>query len=409
MKPCKRVGLDICWRCTWRCVHCFYANGYSNDKGKLGDSYDVPLHELLAKVDKARARGIDHMVAVGWGEPALAKNLKALLLACKDRGMTTSIITNGVQPISHYAKMYFEWGLDHLHISSHGFGETLNKIAMRDDAGEKQLKLKEWLYKEELPFRTNFTMQQINYKEMPETLVRDTELGAFHVVMLGFLPHYNWSDPQNTARVGVHPNLLRPYIEETSRRLTELNQLFTIRYHPFCHLDSKYWKHIVNTKYVNFDPYEWNYELQADNIPALWNASCKMGAGTRTQDPCNRCELSRHCGGWNVKNVNGINMQGEEECKLTAINTSPEEYRKVWKLDGGIHDMNPVNHLDGVTPSFVKDSRRQGKTNPFASTTSPIIEEIEETFHSHEHTPSLQEEDKPNPFSLKLIESNWRD
>lgn len=398
MKPCRRVGIDNTWRCLWRCTHCFYANGYTNETGGLGTNWDESLDVMLAKIDKARARGIDHMVAVGYGEPSTAKNLKQLLLACKDRGLTTSIITNGIQPISHYAKMYYEWGLDHLHISSHGFGDTLNEIAQRPDAAEKQLKLKEWLCAKQLPYRTNFTMQQINYKEMPETLIRDTELGAFHVVMLGFLPHYNWSDPQKTKDVGVHPTLLRPYIEETSRRLEEVNQLFTIRYHPFCHLDSKYWKYIVNTKYVNFDVWEWNYELQADDIPALWRAACKMGEGTRTTDPCNKCQAAKHCGGWNVKNVNGINASGNP-VKLTAINNSPEEYKKVWNTDGGIHDMNPVNHLDGITPDFVPDSRRtMNKTSPIIDMS--ILEEsvIEEHYHPESNT-----KEPDGPYSLKVV------
>lgn len=354
MKPCRRVGLDVTWRCNWRCLHCFYRWG-GNEHGELGTPYDVPMETLLAKVDKARLRGIDHVVLEGWGEPTLLPSLGELLLACRDRGMTTSIITNGVQPVSHYAKMYYEWGLDHLHVSSHGFGHTLASVADRKDAGERQLKTKEWLSREQLPWRTNFTMQEANYRDMADTLERDADFGSFHSVMLGFLPHYEWGDPKKTAEVGVHPELLRPHVEEAARRMTRRGQLFTIRYHPFCHLDPVFWKHVVNTRYVLFDPWEWNYSLQADDVPALWRDAMKMGEGNRTTDPCNRCTALRHCGGWNKRNVAGVG------CTLTAIDPAsvPEEYVATWNVDGGLHDLNPVNHLDGVTPPWVADCRRR--------------------------------------------------
>ncbi len=269
----------------------------------------------------------------------------------------------------------------------------MNQIAARPDAAAKQLRLKEWLQKEQLPFRTNLTMQQANYQQMPEALCRDADLGAFHVVMLGFLPHYEWGDPKKTAEVGVHPELLRPYIEETCRLMTERNQLFTIRYHPLCHLDPAYWKHVVNTKYVLFDPFEWTYSLQADNIPALWKDALKMGEGTRTTDPCNSCSALRHCGGWNKRNVDGVG------CTLTAITKAPPEYAKVWDIDGGVHDLNPVNHLDGVTPDWVPDSRR-GKPSSIVAKPVEIIHDEEQ----HHHAPSTQPSMATKGISLPVLD-----
>ncbi len=401
MKPCRRVGLDVTWRCNWRCSHCFYAHGYTNEHGGLGTPYDVPMETLLAKVDKARARGIDHVVLEGWGEPTLLPRLGELLLACRSRGMTTSIITNGVQPTSHYAKMYYEWGLDHLHISSHGFGDVLNQIAARPDAAAKQLRLKEWLQKEQLPFRTNLTMQQANYQQMPEALSRDADLGAFHVVMLGFLPHYEWGDPKKTAEVGVHPELLRPYIEETCRLMTGRNQLFTIRYHPLCHLDPAYWKHVVNTHMVLWDVFEWNYDLQADDLVALRRSAEKMGESTRTTDPCNRCVARPHCGGWNKRNVDGVDSKRGDNCNptLTAITEVPPMYTSVWNTYGGIHDLNPVNHLDGVTPDWVPDSRR-GKPSSIVAKPVEIIHDEEQ----HHHAPSTQPSMASKGLSLPILD-----
>ena len=355
MKPCRRVGLDVTWRCNWRCLHCFYRYG-GNEHGQLGTPYDVPLETLLAKVDKGRSRGCDHVVLEGWGEPTLYPRLDELLTACRDRGMSTSIITNGVQPTSHYAKMYYEWGLDHLHISSHGFGHTLATVADRADAGDKQLRLKEWLQAERLPFRTNVTLQAANWQEIPEIVKQDAELGSFHLVMLGFLPHYEWADMNKTKDTAVAPSKLRPYIEKASRWLKDNGKLFTIRYHPYCHLDEEFWPYVVNTRYVLFDPWEWNYSLQADDPKALWKDAVNMGDSVVEKGgPCDDCMARRHCGGYNQRNVRAT---GD---KLTAIRKIPTAYLPMWNKDGGLHDMNPVNALDGVTPAWVPDSRRELK------------------------------------------------
>lgn len=352
MKPCRRVGLDVTWRCNWRCLHCFYRFG-GNEHGQLGTPYDVPMEELLAKVDKARARGINHVVLEGWGEPTLLPKLEELLCSCRDRGLTTSIITNGVQPVSHYEKMYRQWGLDHLHISSHGFGHTLATIADRKDAGDRQRRTKEWLRDEGLPFRTNVTLQAANYAEVPDIIAEDAELGSFHLVMLGFLPHYEWADPNKAKEVAVAPSKLRPYIEEAARWLLDHGKLFTIRYHPLCHLSEEFWPYVVNARHVLFDPWEWNYELQADNPVALWEAAKRLGDSVAVkEEPCKSCIAFNHCGGINRRMVTST---GDV---ITAITEVPPQYASVWNQNGGLHDLNPVNHLDGVVPPFVRDSRR---------------------------------------------------
>lgn len=368
MQPCRRVGLDVTWRCNERCTHCFYRFG-GNEFGQLGTPWDAPLESLLEKVDKGRARGLNHVVLEGYGEPLLMVKLDKLLLACKERGMTTSIITNGTiigtgsNPFKRYEQCYREWGLDHLHISSHAFGDTLDEITQFKGAGEKQLKLKKWLQAEGLPFRTNVTLQQINYKQVPEIIEQDVELGSFHTVMLGFIPIYEWRDPKKTHEVAVHPAELRPHIEKAATYLMARDHLFTIRYHPLCHLSPEFWPYVVNARYVFFDVWEWNYELQADDIPALWEASKRMGDSVAMKDgPCQTCSAYRHCGGWNRTNVEGT----EASLDLHAITWNgldkrfrvPAQYERVWDHDGGLHDLNPANHLHGITPPFVTDSRR---------------------------------------------------
>ena len=300
-----------------------------------------PTHdEILAKLDQALAGGLDHAVMVGYGEPTLSPILPQLLDDCHERGMATSIITNGSTGLGRF-KGYFRQGLDHLHISSHGLDGTLDDIVGRRGVFRKQAELKEWLASEELPFRTNVTLQDWNYRELAELAEYEVEHHVFHFVVLGFLPHYHWD--KHLREVAVHPAVLRPHIEYAARVLLESDVYFTIRYHPLCHLLKELWPFVVNARYVPFDPWEWNYELQVTDLDALWQSGVSMGDSVACRKPCDSCKARRHCGGWNKTYAEAFDGAG-----LVPITEVPDEFAGVWETDGGLHDLNPVNGLSGT-------------------------------------------------------------
>lgn len=335
VNPCTRVGIDVTWVCNWTCGHCFYRR--KRDEHQSCETLMGPAKE---KILQAKRAGLDHVVMVGYGEPSLARTTPEILDFAHELGMATSMITNAAGSLSCY-KRFFGQGLDHLHISSHGLNGTLDKIAGVDGAFAKQAEVKEWLASEGLPFRTNATIQQLNYRELPDLAEYEISKGVFHFVMLGFLPHYEWKD--HLTEVAVHPAELRPYIEEAADRLIESDTYFTIRYHPLCHLSPKYWPYVVNTRYVFFDPWEWNYELQIRDVDALWDASKRMGDSVACVRPCRHCAAYRHCGGWN-----GVYAEGFAGAGLEAIEGPPMIYQAEWDRDGGLHDLNPANGLTGT-------------------------------------------------------------
>ena len=335
MRPCTRVGIDVTWRCNWRCAHCFYLRSPNFHK-----AVDVPLAEVKAKIDLAKAGGLNHVVFVGYGEPSLCPNTPHIIEYAHGKGMATSMITNGATGL-HRFKDYHQQGMDHLHLSSHGLGDTLNQIAGCPNAFAKQAELKEWMAAEGWPFRTNVSMQQKNYTELPDLVEYEMEHGVFHFVFLGFLPHYEWHN--HVRSIAVHPAELRPYIETAVHRLLETETYFTIRYHPLCHLSPQFWRYVVNARYVFFDPWEWNYDLQVHDVDRLWKASVACGESVANKSPCDRCLAYRHCGGWN--RVYAAAFGGAD---LKPIVEIPGEYADVWDRDGGLHDLNPVNSLPGT-------------------------------------------------------------
>jgi MoaA/NifB/PqqE/SkfB family radical SAM enzyme len=325
----------VTWACNWRCEQCFY-----RCDPRLGKAPATPLQTITDKIDLAIVGGLDHAVMVGYGEPSLAVDMPKILDYCHERNVSTSMITNGATGLERF-KRFFRQGMDHVHISSHGLDGTLDEIVGSPGAFARQAELKEWLASEELPFRTNVTLQQANYRELPDLAEYEVERGVFHFVFLGFLPHYDRGDQLRT--IAVHPAELRPYIEDAAKVLLDAGTCFTIRYQPLCHLSPELWPYVTNSRYVFFDPFEWNYELQVHDVDALWTASKRLGDSVACRTPCNECLAYGHCGGWNQKYAAAFGG-----ADLRPIRDVPDEYVDVWERDGGLFDMNPVNQLSGT-------------------------------------------------------------
>jgi hypothetical protein len=256
------------------------------------------------------------------------------------QGMTMSMITNGTCGIDRY-KEAFDHGLNHLHISVHGTGDTLNTIAAVPGAASAQQRLLEWLKGSEKPWRSNTTLQLANYRELPNIVQHIIDHGAFHVVLLGFLPHYDWEKPENMRKVAVHPGELRPYIEQAAQLVLDAKKFLTIRYHPMCHLSPEYRKYVVNARYVLYDPWEWDYGTAGMSDTDHWMAAMQMGNSVAIQEaPCRKCALYTHCGGWNKTYAHGF-----DGANLTMI---PMDLTHAeMNYPGALHDQNPANAEKG--------------------------------------------------------------
>lgn len=337
MKPCTKVGVEVTWRCQAKCRHCFY-----REHPKMRTDTDVPIAEIEGKIFAAKVGGLDHVVMVGYGEPALCVCTPRVIKYAKQCGMASSMITNGLAEPGSYHR-FFDFGLDHLHISSHGLHTVCDGIMGVKGAFAQQTRLKEALQIWNKPFRTNATLQDQNYRQLPDLADHEVEMGVAHFVFLGFLPHYTTHD---CAEIAVHPATLRPYIEEAAQRLIEAETLFTIRYHPLCQLDPRYWPYVTNANHVLFDPWEWNHTLQVEDREALNRAAEELGASTANTTPCDRCAMHDHCGGWNRTYADAFDGAG-----LQAIPEVPLMWVDMLKKTT-LHDLNPANLHSGTFGSL---------------------------------------------------------
>jgi len=378
VKACTRLGLDVTWRCNLKCRHCFYLR-----TPKLHQAEDVPEEQWKRLIDQGKAGGLDHVVIVGYGEPSLCPSMPAILDYCHAQGMATSMITNGATGL-HRFKAFFARGLDHLHISSHGLCPTLDEIVGVPGTFARQAELKEWLALEGLLFRTNVTLQQANYRELPELAEYEISHGVHHFVLLGFLPHYEWRG--HVHEIAVHPGELRPYIEDAASQLVDAGTLFTIRYHPLCHLAPHYWMFVVNANHVYYDPWEWNYDLQVNDLPRIEQKARELGEAVACKTPCDQCLARRYCGGWNRTYAEAFDGAG-----LQPIREVPEMYRAVWDQEGGLHDLNPANHETGTIRT------RQATEPSISNDVREVAEEFRKLFAACRDHGCLMGPNNPRP------------
>lgn len=335
MNPCSCVGINTTWACNWSCKHCFYRR---NEKLHTGEHHS--FEEIMTQAAEGKRRGCNRIVLIGEGEPTLHPDIKRIISEATAMGMHSNVITNGSASISLYQEL-FDRGLNHLQISAHCAGPGLNDIAERDWAWGRQYELMKWLKEQKLPFRANIAMQQLNYRELAATASTLVAFGAFHVALLGFLPHYEWKE--HADEVAVHPLHLRPYMEKAAEVLERSGTYFTIRYHPMCCISQRWWKYVTNARYVLFDPWEWDYGCYEPSWARVWPKALNMGESVAILGaPCSQCKLREHCGGWNRHYAAAFAGAG-----LRAVESVQSWWDRKIAAPGGLHAENPANALAG--------------------------------------------------------------
>lgn len=358
MIPCASAGLEPGWRCQIRCLHCYYVRD-----PRLGTKEEKSLDQLKQEVLDAKARGCNRVYYVGQGEPTLYPGIVELTQFATEQHMGSSVITNGLAGIKKYEALYAA-GLDHPHISMHGVGEVLTQIADTGlDAGKKQDEFMQWLHKNNLPFRTNSTVQKLNYKTLPDIARKAIGYGVKHFVVLGFLPHYDWIKYLTETAVPINESA--PFVEQTSDIVLDAGRLLTLRYQPHCVLKPKYWPYIVNARYVPFDPWEWENNHHDFDIEKVWKFAIDLGNQVAVRGkPCDGCAAHTHCGGWN-KVFAGHHDHGGKHLRTLTNADIPAEWRHLRDVRGGLHDLNPANAHCGFLRQETIDNVAKLNDDPF--------------------------------------------
>lgn len=116
-------------RCNLSCQFCHKEGSFYNEN-------DIDYDYLLDSIKKLHKFGIRKVKLMG-GEPMLYKNIEHLVSDIKkiDENIDLSIITNAFAPAKEYINL-FEYGLDRLNVSVHGWCED---VFIKNTSSDKKM------------------------------------------------------------------------------------------------------------------------------------------------------------------------------------------------------------------------------------------------------------------------------
>jgi Fe-coproporphyrin III synthase len=143
-------------RCNLRCLHC-----YSDSSPEASDELEEAV--VLEVVADAAALGYT-VLSVSGGEPFLYRPLPALLLAARDSGMRTQVITNGL-PVTERNLAALRGALDLLALSLDGGPEDHDRMRARTGTFTR-LTERLAVIRDGIPFGLLFTLTMFNVHQL---------------------------------------------------------------------------------------------------------------------------------------------------------------------------------------------------------------------------------------------------
>jgi MoaA/NifB/PqqE/SkfB family radical SAM enzyme len=291
--PTKRFVVDILRLCNIKCRFCYHLHTFNT----WGD-HTMTREEVFAAIDAGKARGNNYVDFTG-GEPTLHPNIVEIVEYALSRGIKACIITNG-QAGEEKARALMAAGLDDFLVSRHGLDHTHDYITRREGSYKTQLRFLNQI-SERMSFRFNCVINRFNQGEILEIA---KELAAYKPRIVNFInmnPHNDWAGKTDAiGEVIADLDIVEPLLNQAIAHLEDCGAGVNLRYFPMCRINEKYCRCVCNDLHVQFDPYEWDYQVS----PKSFDTHRRWGINTSNDieekgEPCCHCDLQNICGGVN--------------------------------------------------------------------------------------------------------------
>jgi radical SAM protein with 4Fe4S-binding SPASM domain len=170
-------------RCNLRCIHC-YAHATTKEDPDI-----LSTDEAKAMIDSCADFGCPVMLFSG-GEPLMREDLFDLMKHASNRGMRTTLSTNGILITREMARELKSYKMGYVGISLDGMAETPDAFRRSRGSWKKALKGLENCREEGLRTGLRITLTKHNYKEVPDifNLLVEREINRicfYHLVYTG--------------------------------------------------------------------------------------------------------------------------------------------------------------------------------------------------------------------------------
>lgn len=291
-RPTKADVLDVGRRCQARCSFCYYVYQTDYNTWVEHSKLEETLRSFSAKGNK--------LVDVSGGEPTIYPKMPELVDLSHELGMRMCIITNGLCGESRLREL-ISHKVDLWRFSMHSIESVHDSVMHVEGARKKQEKLIEIVQSEYPFFHANMVLcreTQGTLTEFARYLTQFEKLSQFNVI--NFLPHYEWSSPENARMMIADLREVEPEINEMADILESAGKGFNIRYYPMCRIREDLRRVICNDLQVMFDPWEWSYGAYPKTMEVYTSVGRQISNSNEHKgEPCCSCSIFEVCGGIN--------------------------------------------------------------------------------------------------------------
>lgn len=178
-----QMSIDITNKCNLRCLHCY---NYSGENNCIND--ELTDEELIKVIEDVAKMDILNICFCG-GETLLRKNiLLKLIKILSDKGIKTSMVTNGILLTEEVAQQLKDAGISKVQISLDGIGESHEKLRGMKGAYEKAVQALKNLQHQEIDSGIAFSPTEWNIEDFKDVFKLAVELDVKELRVQALMP-----------------------------------------------------------------------------------------------------------------------------------------------------------------------------------------------------------------------------
>jgi len=163
---------ELTHRCPLACPYC------SNPQELTGRDAELSTAQWVDIFQQAADLGVLQLHLSG-GEPASRSDLIDLVIAAREAGLYTNLITSGIGLTPRRLEALDEAGLDHIQLSVQGVtARVADRIGGYDGGFERKMHVAEHIARLGFPLTLNAVMHRENLDDLPATIDMAQRLGA---------------------------------------------------------------------------------------------------------------------------------------------------------------------------------------------------------------------------------------
>lgn len=163
---------ELTHRCPLACPYC------SNPTELVAKDRELHTKDWVRVFHEAADMGVLQLHLSG-GEPAARRDLEDLVVAARDAGLYTNLITSGIGLTSRRLEALDRAGLDHIQLSVQGVtAQTADRIGGYDGGFDRKMHVAENIAKIGFPLTLNAVMHRGNLDDLQATIAMAERLGA---------------------------------------------------------------------------------------------------------------------------------------------------------------------------------------------------------------------------------------